>query len=121
MTHNGVKYRITELGGDLEDISDWEKIVKGSHVVVYVIDEYLKGTKRMKHTRELLELTSPIVRNHRIPTVVIGNRMEDVNDEHIRRVVQPYLTDVPTTYCSISTITDGRLETCMSWIEQTVT
>lgn len=121
MTFNFIKYRIYELGGPLDEIDGWDKVVAESDVVVLILDEFGDGERRLKKTKKFLEKTSRVVKERGIPTAIIGNKMPEVNDNAVEALAAPYLKDARTYHTSITTVTDQRLTACMEWIESVAT
>lgn len=117
VTVNYVRYRVYEVGGALEDVDGWEKVVRESDVVVVVVDAFDPETKRMKKTRGLLEVVAKIVKEKGIPTVIIGNRMSEPDDAAVEAIAGPYLHGARTYHTAIRAVTDRKLGACMEWIE----
>ena len=111
-------YRISDFGGVLEDIENWQQIIKKSDVIVYVIDrEGMTFNPRMDKTRDLLIQTCKYVRDRDIPTVVIGNWMYIQTEDELAEFVQPYLSHVKKFCCPISNVGDPKLLKVIEWVE----
>lgn len=118
MVYNNILYRISDFGGVLEDIENWQTIIKKSDVVVYVVDrEGITFNPRMDKTRDLFLKTCKYVRDLEIPTVVIGNWMYIQTEEELSAFIEPYLTHNKKLCCPISNMTDPKLLKVMDWIE----
>lgn len=112
--YNRVRYRVSEIGGDVEETGvNINKVIKASGAIIYVVDGISDTPEKMID----LERAARIAKKN-IPIFVIGNKMETTDVAPLRDFIKPYVGSAQVECLAICTPRDERLTTCLDWIER---